>query len=219
MKIEMGESLFYSWMRHIRECQVVQTNWKTSPSWKAGHGAEIEECVRKVSEHFLTGYGYDLFGKSRSVKQILRQSEADVIGIRLVGQERKIHTAEVAFHENGLDYGSRPVTVTKVLAKLMRTAMCVYAFLDSKEAEILFASPKIHKAVMNDLKPRVEELNLLLAECGFSFTARILANDDFRAEVLEPILKLSGDVADTSELFLRSYQMYRLFSAKMSPGG
>ena len=28
MKIEMGESLFYSWLRHVKDCQIVQTNWK-----------------------------------------------------------------------------------------------------------------------------------------------------------------------------------------------
>lgn len=27
MKIEMGESLFYSWLRHVKECQIVQTSW------------------------------------------------------------------------------------------------------------------------------------------------------------------------------------------------
>jgi len=31
MKIEMGESLLYSWLRHVKECQIAQTNWKVSP--------------------------------------------------------------------------------------------------------------------------------------------------------------------------------------------
>ncbi len=34
MKTEMGESLIYSWMRHIKKCQITQTNWKSSPEWK-----------------------------------------------------------------------------------------------------------------------------------------------------------------------------------------
>ena len=28
MKIEIGESLIYSWLRHEKQCQLVQTNWK-----------------------------------------------------------------------------------------------------------------------------------------------------------------------------------------------
>ena len=34
MKIEMGESLFYSWLREVKECQIVQTNWTTAKQWK-----------------------------------------------------------------------------------------------------------------------------------------------------------------------------------------
>lgn len=34
MKIEIGESLMISWLRHIKECQIAQTNWKPSPKWE-----------------------------------------------------------------------------------------------------------------------------------------------------------------------------------------
>ena len=30
MKIEMGKSLPYSWLRYVKECQIVQTNSKIS---------------------------------------------------------------------------------------------------------------------------------------------------------------------------------------------
>jgi hypothetical protein len=33
MKIEIGESLVYSYLKHIEGCRVVQTNWKTSGLW------------------------------------------------------------------------------------------------------------------------------------------------------------------------------------------
>lgn len=42
MKIEMGESLFYSWLRHVKECQVVQMNWKPSPSWQLQNEEELK---------------------------------------------------------------------------------------------------------------------------------------------------------------------------------
>ena len=46
---------------------------------------------------------------------------------------------------------------------------------------------------------------------GFDFNIRIIANQDFNEMVLQPILLISDGVADTSELFLRSYQMYKMF--------
>ena len=41
MKIEMGESLLYSWLRHVKECQIVQTNWKISPQWELKNRDQI----------------------------------------------------------------------------------------------------------------------------------------------------------------------------------
>ncbi len=43
MKIEMGESLFYSWLRHVKGCQTVQTNWKPSTCW------DIPEYNKKMA--------------------------------------------------------------------------------------------------------------------------------------------------------------------------
>lgn len=34
MKIEMGESLAISWLKHIKKCAIVQTNWKQSFEWE-----------------------------------------------------------------------------------------------------------------------------------------------------------------------------------------
>ena len=34
MTQEMGESLIYSWLRHVKGCQIVQINWQLSPTWK-----------------------------------------------------------------------------------------------------------------------------------------------------------------------------------------
>lgn len=33
MKIEMGESLLQSYLKHVENCLVSQTNWKTSSNW------------------------------------------------------------------------------------------------------------------------------------------------------------------------------------------
>ena len=43
MKIEMGESLFYSWLRHVKECHLVQMNWKVSSQWDLLHEQELEK--------------------------------------------------------------------------------------------------------------------------------------------------------------------------------
>ena len=56
----------------------------------------------------------------------------------------------MAFHESGLNYGSRQETVTKIVEKIIRTAMCLYGYFDARCAEIVSASPKINPAVLYD---------------------------------------------------------------------
>ena len=50
-----------------------------------------------------------------------------------------------------------------------------------------------------------------LEQAGLNFIVSIYANDTFDKEVLTPLLDISKGVADTSELFLRSYQLCCMF--------
>lgn len=211
MKIEMGESLLYSWLRHVKECQIVQTNWKISSKWEMQHENEIEELVGKIDDHFTNNYGYSIFKKNSSVAQIIQQTECDVLGINLNGEEKHFYAVEVAFHEGGLNYGSREETVMKIIAKSVRIAMCLYGYMDSKDSEIIFASPKIMPAILNDITPCINDLNNLFRLYGYEFYIRLIANETFNDSILQPILIASDGIADTSELFIRAYQMYNMF--------
>lgn len=214
MKIEMGESLFYSWLRHVKECQIVQTNWKVSPQWQCQHEDKLLALMELADQHFSEKYGYKVFKKNSSLSQLIQQGECDVVGISIQNESIRTYAVDVAFHESGLNYGSREETVMKVISKSLRTAMCLYGFMGSKDAEIVFASPKINPAVLGDLVPCFEDINNILKQQGFNFIVRIIANDEFNELVLKPILLVSDGVADTSELFLRSYQMFKMFAGK-----
>lgn len=212
MKIEIGESLFYSWLRHVKECQIVQTNWKISPQWQLNNIVAIEKMMVLVDKHYSQKYGYMIFKQNTSLSQLLHQGECDILGISIQTDDTKYYAVDVAFHEAGLNYGNRDTTVMKVLEKCARTAFCLHGYLFTKEAEIIFASPKINHSVLSNLIPCVEEMNMLFENAGYNYTFRIIANREYNDLVLKPILLASDGIADTSELFLRSYQMYKMFS-------
>lgn len=79
MKIEMGESLAASWLRHVYGCRVVQTNWKPSPRWEEKNYTEIKELVDEAREKFGE---LNVFKKNTDVAQVLHQTECDVIGLK-----------------------------------------------------------------------------------------------------------------------------------------
>ena len=60
MKIEIGESLLLSWLRHIKECQLVQTNWKASAKWELKNKEVLEQLMQDSSNVFKEKYGCDL---------------------------------------------------------------------------------------------------------------------------------------------------------------
>lgn len=213
MKIEIGESLFYSWLRHVKQCQIVQNNWKISSQWDNKHESELVNFMSEIDDYFWNKYNYKIFKNNVSIKQLLGQAECDVLGISMTDNKNDIYAIDVAFHESGLNYGSRETTVMKVVEKCVRTAFCVYGYLDNKEAKIIFASPKINPSVLYDLKACFEDLHNVFKHLGFSFEFRLIANEEFDTNVLKPILFVSEDVADTSELFMRSYQLFKMFGS------
>lgn len=216
MKIEMGESLFYSWLRHVKECQVVQTNWKPSPSWQLNGEEELKRFMGITDEHFQSKYGYGIY-KNNSLSQLLMQAEVDALGISMSDDESELYAIDVAFHESGLNYGDRQETVMRVIKKFIRTALCLIGYFDISKGEIIFASPKIHNAIIKDLEPCIEDLNTLLSKHNYHFTVRIIANEDFNEMVLKPILIASDGVSDTSELFMRGYQLIKMFGDERRP--
>ena len=218
MKIEMGESLFYSWLRHVKECQIVQTNWKVSSQWTLIHEGELTAIKEKTDEFFHNKHGYDIYKKNASLTQIIQQGESDAIGISFQNGITKTYAVDVAFHEAGLNYGSKEVTVMKIINKCIRTAMCLYGYMDIRNAEIIFASPKINASILDEAKVCVEKAQQLMLNMGYKFVFRIISNDDFKELVLDPILLASDGIADTNELFVRSYQMLQMFEGKKPTG-
>ena len=103
MKIEMGESLALSFLRHVKQCWLVQTNWKASEHWsRILPDDELESRFTWMRQRFDADG--TVFKGVRNVDQFLRQAEIDVLG---VGQNGSVHALDVAFHEAGLNYGGR----------------------------------------------------------------------------------------------------------------
>ncbi|MEQ8198357.1 MAG: hypothetical protein ABRQ27_10170 [Clostridiaceae bacterium] len=68
MKIEIGESLLLSWLKHIKECRVVQTNWKASSKWELKNKEKLEQLMKISNEVFSQKYGYDIYKGNKSLE-------------------------------------------------------------------------------------------------------------------------------------------------------
>lgn len=212
MKVEIGESLGYSFLRHVEGCWLVQANWKASDYWpKYLDDDELERefvAIRNKLESTGSGFAGTFKGTAKG-STFLRQAEIDIVGVQLDGS---IHTVEVAFHEDGLHYSGN--TGNNVLKKMLRTMLILRAYHPSDtKRHICFASPKVTPKIQKDLEDVFEWLRREYPVVNW----QLLTNEKFRDQFLRPLQdKLqdkSGKIADTSELFVRSLQLLELMGS------
>lgn len=208
MKIEMGESLIYSWLRHIKQCQIAQLNWKVSDKWEYQHIDDLKNIIDEIQNRFG-----EPFGRISKIDQIFKSSEVDVIGFDFNNQN--LYGVDVAFHSNGLGYDDNVKRITK---KILRTLLVFKCYFDNSfNKTVIFATPKINPTPQNQLNKRLVELKNFIDDFELNTKIEVISNHDFEDKILNPILSLSNDVADTSELFLRSYQLTQMFGNRQKP--
>jgi hypothetical protein len=211
MKIEIGESLVYTWLRHVKQCQVVQMNWTPSDLWMLKHQSDLDQIMKAVDLLFPN---YAIFGHKTKMplKQFISHAEIDVMGSLDLGNT--IFAVDVAFHENGLGYGGTAENAARVVKKCLRAAMCIYGYFDKKDAEVIFVSPKIHKKDWPIIEQNVKDLELELNNMGYGFAFKVICDQstpDFQSEILDSVLGVINNIADTNELFVRSVQLLHMF--------
>lgn len=201
MKIEMGESLAYSFLRHVKQCWLVQANWKASERWsRILPDDQVESLFAGMRERFETDG--TVFKGTRNVGQFLKQAEIDVLG---VGQNGSVHALDVAFHEAGLNYrGGDEGTRTNVLKKVLRSLLILKAYLPADTpTHVYFVSPKVREPTNVKLVESFAELRTVYPDVGW----HLLTNTGFSDEMVRPTLAAARTVSDTSELFVRSAKL------------
>ena len=202
MKIEIGESLISSYLRHVEGCRTVQTNWKTSSQWKI---TEYEE--KKSRELFAKINSSPFFSKvfkNNGYEQLIKQAEIDVIGINTT--EKSVFGIDVAFHKEGLHYED---TTQTVLKKIFRTIFVLQTyFSDFDKFNAYFVTPKVYPKPENEIRELIEEANKLIADEMIS--VNFICNETFFSSIVDPTIKNIDDDNDTSELFLRGIILLQL---------
>lgn len=214
MKIEIGESLALSYLKHVKKCVIYQTNWKVSSHWTINNKEKLAAIFDKVrKEKAFTG-----ILKKSELDQFLKQAEIDAIGIDQTG---KIYAIDIAYHGDGLRYGSTEQAKARIMKKFVRSYLAVLRYFSSsfsdpspegERCEIIFASPRVIGERDESIRKYFNELIALLEPelKRDKVVFRYITNDEFKKVILDPTLKACEKNADTNELFLRSYKLLNL---------
>ena len=209
MKIDMMESLGYSFLRHVQGCWVVQTNWKWHERGVRERQGQVEEEFKKMRGQF----GLDVFKKTKDAEGLLKHAELDALGVTRDGD---VHALEAAFHEGGLQYGRTIEDTFRIVRNKMLRTYLVLKDLGFCEAaqHIWFISPK----VKGGRAKRLEELFGELERTYPSVQWHLCINRSVETEVLQPTLDKTTDMSDMSELFLRARTLLKVIEPDQAGG-
>lgn len=202
MKIEMGESLLYSYLRQVKGCLLTQLNWKPSGNWNVAESRKdyVQSLFSKIEEH-------PVFSNIFKIKlvQSLKQGEIDVLG---VDANNNVYAVDVAFHEYGLQYGDKIETRDRVIKKMLRTYLTLKFYFPERRHTIIFCSPKVNPATETEIQ---EYFKILVADFSDENTVfQYYSNGEFKAEILDPSFEYLKSESDTSELFARAIKLFTL---------
>jgi hypothetical protein len=204
MKIDIGESLVYSYLRHVKNCTIVQINWKPSGNWipEEIHFEKAAREFERIQRHpafieiFKTGF-----------EHTLKQTEIDVLGL---DQEDTVYAVNVVFHEFGINFGAKTDTRNRVIKNLLRAYLAMMIFFPGKKHVLMFCAPKV--------SPNTEEIISDYFEILFrDFNSQknqfvYISNELFRDKVMMETLDCIQQEFDTSELFLRSFKLLTIYA-------
>ncbi|MDE6725313.1 MAG: hypothetical protein K2J79_06880, partial [Ruminiclostridium sp.] len=208
MKIEMCESLFYSWLRHVKGCQLVQTNWKPSPQWTVENREKVEEPMRETDVYFQSKYGYTAFNGC-SLSQLMSQAKPTLVGISLNDGQAKVYSVETAVLKAELN--GKTINTAKTIKKWVSSVLNIVGCFNTMQGEFILPAPTANSRLLNDLNICADEINKLLAKNGLNFSLCVIAEEEFKSEVLSSVFEISETVNDTAELFLQSLQLINGF--------
>lgn len=198
MKIEIGESLCLSYLKHVKKCVLYQTNWKSSSQWENFNEEIVEDIFRKTTGHEQ----FKNVFKQNDLHQLLKQAEIDALGM---DQGRKIYAVDIAFHGNGLNYGGTEETTERVVKKCIRSYLILLSYFPDREYEIIFAAPKVHPATEDAIRKIFDELESIFPDGNVVF--KYFSNESFSNEFLATTIRENKEDSDTGELFMRAYSL------------
>ena len=205
MKVEIGESLIRTWLRHVEGCQFAELNWKSSPIWPANESSNVEvifESIKAESPKTIS---------TKNLSQFLKQAEVDVLGQRVESDGLvKTHFVDIAYHSGGLNYGGTAKTKVRVQKKIIRSALLALEYFPQSDSTIYFITPFIGATMKSAVEQGFELAAQFFVDYG-NLSFELIVADNFKTRVLDEVLALESEVADTSELFLRSWQLVAPF--------
>lgn len=205
MKIEIAESLVSSYLNHVEQCRIIQTNWKVSGNWSVGEQDKVKS--KQLFDKISSSSRFKSIFKANSFEQLIKQSEIDVLGVNTL--ESSVFAYDIAFHANGLNYSGNYETCEVVLKKIFRAIFSAQIYFPEFETiESCFLTPKANYKLDTMLQEYFSEATELIN--SENIIIKYISNNDFFEKIVDPVMSVVSNEHDSSELYLRAIKLNQL---------
>ena len=205
MKVEIGESLVSSYLNHVEQCRIIQTNWKVSGNWSIGEQDKVKS--KQLFDKISSSSRFKSIFKANSFEQLIKQSEIDVLGVNTL--ESSVFAYDIAFHANGLNYSGNHGTCEVVMKKIFRAIFSAQIYFPEFETiESCFLTPKANHKLDIMLQEYFREATELIN--NENIVIKYISNNNFFEKIVDPILSVVTNEHDSSELYLRAIKLNQL---------
>lgn len=206
MRIEMLEQAMASYLKNVEGCDLVATNWEPSEYQLSRiSNADIQKTEKLVESIKLLCPGMDIFKRSK-LKQFLKQTEVDIIGIKNFDE---IYLYDTAFHEAGLNYKATPETVAK---KIIRAYIIAELLFQGLKAHIGFVSPVVNKTPNEKISKIISLISSTLNAYHANASIELIFNSTCD-DMIQVLIDNADATTSNNDLFIRAVKLSDLARA------
>ncbi len=204
MNIE--KSMVFSYLRHIKKCKIIQTEWfPSTESWNI-HSRKGEELLRIAKNYFRNKYRIALFEDIMTLNDLNKNDIIDAFGISF----NEDYTEKIYGVSSYIYREYDELNVKYVLEKIFLMAIYFISCFNKIEGNIIFLCSCADFELIKKLASFYEDIKEVFVQIKCEFEVNVYLNEQFNEEVLEKVntvVEKNIDIGDNEE-----YIKYRRFS-------
>ncbi|MTI69244.1 MAG: hypothetical protein FH751_03170 [Firmicutes bacterium] len=203
MDIEVSKSLLVEWLKEIKQCNLINKDFKVSTEMSSYYDSIAEIIYSKIVNEFeelgvthLKDYNYN---------KLIEKKETDIVGMEIsVDKVENKYFLDCHFNNE------KEVTATKVLESMLSSVLIIYSKFGSHKGNIIFATPNLKEVdkVIKGINIIKNIVNDYLPNNGFKL--KIFANEKFDKLILQKVIEKNKELSDI-EIALESSRLVTVY--------
>ena len=202
----LKESLVFSYLRHIKKCKIIQTNWvPKTKDWDEEYDKALE-LIRISKNYFKNKYRIDIFSKISSDDDIFKLYNIDAFGIAF----NKDYTQDIYGVTCKLNENYQKVTIENILEEIFILSIYFVSYFNKVNGNLIIMCPKLNDEIIREIGIYYFDIKEIFRQVNLSFEVSILINEKFKEEVINRLEKIAFDVDETEEeTYLKSLKFQK----------